>query len=165
MDYKASLVSRDETAVIAVEAASFPDGISEAWKRLETLYPPRKGRRFYGLTRFENGELRYFAAVVPPIEQEAVPTGFVRLTVQSGLYARVKLEGWTERTGEFSNVFDYLMECFEFSPGGYSVEFYRSQREAHLMIPVMTPDRRVTPVNDLGCGAGEDGTQARGEQD
>jgi hypothetical protein len=146
-------------------AATFPDGIGAAWRRLEAVYPPRKGRRFYGLTRFDAGQLPYFAAVVPPTEQAAAPAGFVRLIMQGGLYARVKLEGWTERTGEFAQVFDYLMERFELSPGGYSVEFYRSQREAHLMIPVVTPDRRVPGGSDPGGAAGEDAAQTHGDQD
>ena len=165
MDYNATLVSREETAVIAVEAATFPDDIGEAWKRLEALYPPRKGRRFYGLTRFDEGELRYFAAVVPPTPEADAPAGFVRLTMQGGLYARVKLEGWPERTGEFAQVFDYLMERFELSPGGYSVEFYRSHREAHLMIPVVAPDRRVKGGSNPGGDAGEDAAQTHGDQD
>ena len=159
MDYNATLVSREETAVIAMEAATFPDGIGAAWRRLEALYPPRKGRRFYGLTRFDEGQLRYFAAVVPPTEQAAAPAGFVRLTMQGGLYARVKLEGWPERTGEFAQVFDHLMERFELSPGGYSVEFYRSQREAQLMIPVVAPERRVPGGSDPGGAAGSDAAQ------
>lgn len=79
-------------------APTFPDGIGAAWRRLEAVYPPRKGRRFYGLTRFDAGQLPYFAAVVPPTEQAAAPAGFVRLIMQGGLYARVKLEGWPERT-------------------------------------------------------------------
>lgn len=140
MEYRAAMVDRKPVEVIAIKAALFPDGIGEAWKRLEARFPPRSGRLFYGLTAFDEGALRYYAAVGAEDHARTTPSGFVRLTVEGGPYARVKLTDWRERTSEFAEIFDFLVDRFEFKPGGYSIEFYRSQREAHLMIPVVSTE-------------------------
>jgi hypothetical protein len=49
---------------------------------------------------------------------------------------RTKLTDWNNHADEIGPIFDELMETYKKDPAGPTVEFYRSQSELHLMIPL-----------------------------
>ncbi len=136
MNYSVTELERPESRVYAVKAEHFPDGMPDAWARLESKFPPAKGTRFYGLLQTMGGTPEYFASVDSTTVSGTVPDGFLELTIPGGTYARVRLRNWRERTSEFSTVFECLEARYDFREGGYSVEWYKSQNEVQLMIPI-----------------------------
>lgn len=134
--FLSTIVERTTMPVVAVPAPTFPEGIPEAWSRIEAAYPPRPGRRFYGLTRMEGGGEVYYAAVETDTFSEEPPEGFRRLRVEGGPYARVKLKDWSTQTTRIPEIFAELESRYAARPDGYYIEFYRSQAELHLMVPL-----------------------------
>ena len=137
MDHKSTIVNQPGLRLVVCRATEFPAGIPDSWNRLESKLPSLKGRKFYGLTFFEDGHLVYYAGVEPLDENEAVSLGFPLMTLKGGEYARVRLMDWNDHTDEIGPIFDQLMEEYKKDPAGPTVEFYRSQTELHLMIPIL----------------------------
>lgn len=136
MKHKATLINQPEIELVVCRAAEFPAGIKDSWERLESRLASLKGRKFYGLTFFEEGHLVYYAGLLPRDENDVRELGFPSLTLKGGKYARVKLFDWNEHADEIGPIFDELMGEYKKDPTGPTVEFYRSYSELHLMIPI-----------------------------
>lgn len=95
-----------------------------------------KGRKFYGLTYFKEGKLTYYAALEPQDAAEIAKLGFPEMMVKSGKYARVKLADWEEHRERIPEIFEDLRSKYKKDSSRPDIEFYRSQRELHLMMPV-----------------------------
>lgn len=131
---KITLIDQPEIQLMVCRATEFPAGIPDAWQRLESRLHSLKGRKFFGLTFFEEGQLVYYAGVVPLNEAEVTALAFPTMTLKGGKYARVKLLDWNKHKDEIGGIFDELMKEYKKDPAGPTVEFYRSQSELHLMI-------------------------------
>ena len=136
MKYNVTLVNQPNIELVVCRATEFPAGITDSWQRLESKLASLKGRKFYGLTFFEDGQLVYYAGLQPIDEREINTLGFPTMKLKGGKYARVKLMDWNKHADEIGPIFDELMEEFKKDPEGPTVEFYRSQTELHLMIPI-----------------------------
>ena len=132
-----TLLNLPDIQLVVCRATEFPAGIKAAWDLLESKLPSLRGRKFYGLTFWEDGQLVYYAGLEPQDEDEIARLGFPTMTLRGGKYARVKLLDWTKHADEIGEIFGELMEQFKKDPAGPTVEFYRSQSELHLMIPVL----------------------------
>lgn len=137
MKHNATIVIQADTKLIVCHATEFPAGIKDSWDRLESKLASLKGRKFYGLTYFKDGELIYYAGLEPLDENEVASLGFPTMMLKGGKYARVKLMDWNNHADEISDIFGELMEEYQKDPTGPTVEFYRSQSELHLMIPLL----------------------------
>jgi hypothetical protein len=126
---------------MVVRADEFPSGIKTAWDRLESRLSSLKGRRFYGLSRCEGSQVAYFAGVVPVSDQEVQAIGLSTMVIKSGKYARAKLLDWSNHTEKIGQIFSELMREFAMDPDGWALEYYRSQSELHLLIPLVAPQR------------------------
>ena len=123
--------------MIVCRANEFPAGIKDSWERLESKLASLKGRKFYGLTYVEDGQLVYYAGLEPVDTKEIKALGLPTRTLKDGKYARVKLLDWNHHADEISGIFDELTAKYKKDPSGPTVEFYRSQHELHLMIPLL----------------------------
>jgi len=112
------------------------DEIKAAWRQLESKLPTLKGRKFYGLIYNDSSGSVYYAAVQPLDAEEEVALGFPSLVLNGGKYARVKLMDWTKHTEEIPAIFDQLAQAVPPDTTRPTIEFYRSQSELHLLIPV-----------------------------
>lgn len=137
MGHQATIVDQSDIELIVCRASEFPAGIKDSWERLEFKLASLKGRKFYGLTFFEEGQLVYYAGLQPVDEAEIKTLGFPTMTLKGGKYARVRLMDWNNHVDEIGPIFDELMEEYKKDPSGPTVEFYRSQTELHLMIPIV----------------------------
>ena len=137
MKHNVTLVNQPEIELIVCRATEFPAGIKDSWERLESKLASLKGRKFYGLTFFEDGQLVYYAGLQPIDEREINALGFPTLKLKGGKYARVKLLDCNNHADEIGPLFDELMEQSKKEPSGPTVEFYRSNTELHLMIPLV----------------------------
>ncbi len=136
MAYKATIVDLPDVELMVNRADGFPSGIKAAWDRLESKLPSLKGRKFYGLTVCEGSGLAYFAGVEAVDDQEASSVALPTMMIRGGKYARAKLLDWSNHTDKIGEIFGELMRDFPMDPNGPSVEFYRSQSELHLLVPL-----------------------------
>jgi len=136
MPYKATIVELPDVNLAVSRADKFPEGIMAAWETLESKLSSLKGRRFYGLTVCEASELAYFAGVETVDDEEIARLGLPAMVIKGGKYARVRLHDWRDNTDEIAEIFGQLMQDHEMDPNGVSVEFYRSESELDLLIPL-----------------------------
>jgi hypothetical protein len=69
-------------------------------------------------------------------DEEVASLGFPTMMIKGGKYARVKLFDWQNHTDKIGEIFGQLMEDFQMDPNGAGVEYYRSQSELHLLMPL-----------------------------
>ena len=139
--YKATIVDLPDLRLMVVRADEFPSGIKTAWDRLESRLSSLKGRKFYGVSRDEASQVAYFAGVVPESDEEVQSLGLPTMMIKGGKYARAKLLDWSNHTDKIGQIFSELMRDFPMDPDGWELEYYRSQSELHLFIPLASPQR------------------------
>jgi hypothetical protein len=128
------LVVRPEVPVMYVESAAGLAGAAEAFRQLEARLPGLKRRKFYGTFQPPDGPYRACVAREPDDDPPAM--GLATWTIPGGKYGRGKLANWEEHIPEIGRTFQRMaLEC-ERDPNRPSVEFYRSQRELELLLPV-----------------------------
>ncbi|WP_157202638.1 GyrI-like domain-containing protein [Calidithermus chliarophilus] len=140
MPSKATLVELPDLHLMVSRADEFPNGIRPAWERLESKLASLKGRKFYGLTFTEGSQLVYYAGLEPVSAEEVAALDFPTLMIKGGTYARTKLFDWPRHADKIGEIFGELMRDFPKDPTGPTIEYYRSQSELHLLIPVVKPE-------------------------
>ncbi len=127
-----------EFPVLRVKADMKGKGPSAAMEILESKLPTLKGRKFYGVFRvMADGEEDY--ACVAQIESDdpnkmQLETG----VIPGGKYVRRKIIDWEKiiRAGQLPKVFHEFTVAHDVDPSRFSIEFYRSQDELQLFVPV-----------------------------
>jgi hypothetical protein len=136
MSHKATIVELPDLKLMVVCADEFPSGLKAAWDTLESRLASLKGRKFYGVSRYEGQQMVYFAGVVPTSDEEVAALGFPTMAVKGGKYARAKLMDWPKHTDDIPRIFDELVRDFPMAPNGWMLEYYCSQSELHLLMPL-----------------------------
>ena len=129
------LVTLDDIPVMFVVSPSGVQGAGRAFDSLEARLPSLKGRKFYGTLL--NGEYRSCVA----LEAQDAPAamGLDTWIIPGGAYARRKLTDWTERLPEIGTTFGAMAAEYPRDPTRPNIEFYRSQKELLLLMPVTSP--------------------------
>jgi len=120
--------------VIYVRAEGGLSGIKGAWDKLEAKIGGPKGRKFYGAYYAQTGEYRACAAL-----RENDNSATLDLDVgiiPGGKYADAKIYDWPAKIDKIAEVFDALATKYKADVTRPSLEFYRSQRELILYLPV-----------------------------
>ena len=138
---KVTIINQPPLRLIATKSRKFPEGNSEAFELIETRLDSLKGRKFYGLVYPSPSEktMEYFAALVPNDEEEErefTSQGFTILEVEGGDCARVKMLDWNTKTDQIGPMISTMIEEHGIDPSRPQMEFYRSLKELHLLVPV-----------------------------
>jgi hypothetical protein len=133
-------ISLEPISVMFVESPSGPEGSGEAFSKLEAGFHSLKGRKFYATFQYPDGPYRACVAIEKG-DNPAAP-GFEVGVIPGGSYARGKLENWSERPWEIPDAFAKLSEAYRgrVDPSRPSIEFYKSQKELILLLPIRTTD-------------------------
>ena len=133
-----SIVKMDELDLMYIQATSFPEGVEEAWRKLESRLPTIKRRKFFGTSRLVGEKIEYRACVVPSDESEPSRLGLDTFTIPAGNYASKNLVDWTKQT-QIKTIFEELSSKYTVDSSRPHIEFYRSQKELVLMVPIVHP--------------------------
>jgi len=128
----------DELDLMYIQATSFPEGVEEAWRKLESRLPTIKRRKFFGTSRLVGEKIEYRACVVPSDESEPSRLGLDTFTIPAGNYASKNLVDWTKQT-QIKTIFEELSSKYTVDSSRPHIEFYRSQKELVLMVPIVHP--------------------------
>ena len=139
MPNKVTIVDLPDLRLMVTRADQFPSGVQTTWDRLESRLSSLKGRKFYGISRYEGSQLVYFAGVEPASDEEVAALGLPTMMIKGGKYARAKLLDWPNHTDKIGQIFSELTRDFTMDPNGWALEYYRSQSELHLLIPLAEP--------------------------
>jgi hypothetical protein len=125
-------VTLDDIEVMHVLSDAGPAGARGAFEKLEAKLRTLKGRKFYGT--FHGGEYRACVALQPGDDPEAL--GLDTWVIPGGKYVREKMMNWRGRIPEIGERFVAMSERYPADPDRPSIEFYRSQSELQLFLPV-----------------------------
>ena len=133
-------IELEDIPVMRVRADLKGRGPPAAFDLLESRLPTLRGRRFYG-TCLELPEGReYYACVALVDTDDPVKMQLEKGVISGGRYLRRKIHDWVKmvEAGEIPKQFDDMARVHpqEIYPTKQSVEFYRSQTELHLLLPV-----------------------------
>ena len=123
-----------DVAVLYVESPTGLAGAADAFDRLEARLPTLKGRKFYGTFQPPAGPYRACVAIAPG--DDAATLGLPTWAIPGGTYTRRKLMDWESRAAEIGRTFQQMRTECEVDASRPSIEFYRSQKELLLFLPV-----------------------------
>ena len=124
----------NDILVMYVAASSFPDGVRAAHERLHSLITVTPDRKYYGLSRPEDGTIAYKAAinVTHPGEEEEL--GLDTLVIKKGKYLSTTVHGYMQNIPAIGQAFTQLIAQPGIDPQGYCVEWYLSNEDVQCMV-------------------------------
>jgi hypothetical protein len=126
-------VTLDPIRVMWVEAEGGLSGVGEAWSTLESKLPSLKGRKFYGA--YHDNVYRACVAIID--EKEAETFGLPTWTIPGGKYAREKVADYRSRVEVIAETFEAMAKECSADRSRPEVEFYKSQSEIILLLPIL----------------------------
>jgi hypothetical protein len=132
-------ISLKPIPVLCVTTHKGSEDIQRVWNELESKIPSLKGRKFYGTFQPPDGPYRACVALQPGESADLMQ--LESWTIPGGRYARRKLLDWEEHRDEIGGMFEEMADHEPADPARPSIEFYRSQRELVLLLPVNTTQR------------------------
>jgi len=127
----------DDITVFYVTAASFPAGIADAHQRIHALVPFSGDRRYFGISRPENGEIVYRAAAEERHPGEAEQYHCETLVLKEGPYRCITIQDYMQHIQQIGEAFEELLAYADIDPQGYCVEWYVNDREVKCMVRTM----------------------------
>ena len=125
----------NDIKVLYVTAASFPDGVMAAHQKLHALIPYSAERRYFGLSRPENGgEIIYKAAAEELHPGEAEELKCDTMIIKKGNYACITINDYMKDIPAIGNAFQQLTDLPNIDPQGYCVEWYLTQTDVKCMV-------------------------------
>src|SRR5688572_17326882 len=125
-----------EIPMMYIVAEGGTAGARDAFNKLEGKLPSLKGRKFYGIFQPETGEYRACVAIESGDDPNRM--GLATGVIPGGLYFREKLKNWMNRIDEIGKTFMAMTEREKprVDHSRPSIEFYRSQDELVLLLPI-----------------------------
>jgi predicted transcriptional regulator YdeE len=121
--------------VFCVTATSFPDGVLASHQTLHRLIPPSgSSRRYFGLSRPEDGGGIIYRAAAERLKGENNVHGLKTITIKKGEYIAAVIKNYLEDVTKIEKAFRELLEHPGLDPNGYCVEVYTSDKDVTCMI-------------------------------
>ena len=112
--------------VMYVSAASFPDGIEAAFKKLETSLPAKDGRNFFGISWADkNGKIVYKAAAGEKFPGEGKSLGLETFVIKKGTYISKLITDFMKNKQEIGATFKQMLKHPELDTNSYCLEWYK----------------------------------------
>ena len=119
-----------------ITAKSFPEGIMDAHTRIHELVPSSTDRKFFGISRPENGPIVYKAAAEELHPGEAEKLHCDKFVLKKGKYTGLTLKDYTKDKDSISKAFKEILKLPNLDPNGYCVEWYLTDKEVKCMVKV-----------------------------
>jgi len=120
--------------VMYIAATSFPDGVLAAHQQLHALIPYSDDRKYFGLSRPENGQIIYKAAAEELKTGEAEKLNLETLILKKGKYISLTIHDFMKDIPAIQKAFNQLLEYPGIDPQGYCVEQYIDQKDLICMV-------------------------------
>ena len=129
-----TITLENDIKVFCVTADSFPEGIMEAYKKLNEKIPLSSVKRIFGLSRPENGNIVYKAAAEVNDTSEAEKIISDTLVIKKGNYISFTIYDYMKDLHAIGKAFKELLSNTGIDPEGYCVEWYVSEKDVKCMI-------------------------------
>ena len=122
--------------VYCIRATSFPEGILQSHQTLHSKMPYSHERKYFGISRPENGPIVYRAAASELTPGELDDKGLEKFTIRKGGYASLAIKDYMEDIAAIDAAFRELLSQPNIDPDGYCLEWYVSNNEVWCMVPL-----------------------------
>lgn len=135
-----TIVVRTDVEVLRVRADMRGAGPRAAFDTLESKLPSLKGRRFYGTIRVTEAGEEYYACVEREAGEDPEALELELATIPGGRYARRKVLDWMKvvEAGKMKELGADLARRYSVDAERPTIEYYRSLRELHVLIPILS---------------------------
>lgn len=121
--------------VFYVNAKSFPEGIQEAHQKLHSLITFSKDRKYFGVSRPEQGGGIVYRAAAEELEPgEAEKLHLETLVLKKGEYVSIIIKDFAKDIMSIDRAFKELLALPDLDPQGYCVEWYYNEKDVNCMI-------------------------------
>lgn len=128
----------NDIKVFCETAISFPEGIMEAHKELQSIVPFSEERRYFGISRpNEKGVVIYKAATEEIYQGEAEELGCETFTIERGQYISLLIPDYINDLQSIVKAFQILTAHPDIDPEGYFIEFYLNEKDVRCMIKLI----------------------------
>ena len=118
-----------------VKATSFPDGITEAHKKIYSLIGFAKDRKIYGISYPESpGKIIYKAAVEESYSGEAEKLGCPVFIIKEGMYTSIYINDFNSDIPAIGKAIQKLLYDPRIDPKGCCVEMYEGDKDVRCMV-------------------------------
>ncbi len=124
----------NDITVFYVAATSFPNGVLAAHTKIRAVTPPSPGRKYFGLSRPENGVIAYKAAAGELNSGEASSLNLDTIVLKKGKYLCITIYDFIKDTPAIRNAFQQLIAQPGLDPQGYCVEWYYNDTDIKCMV-------------------------------
>ncbi len=128
------IIDINNIETLSIKAKKFPEGIQEAFNKLENNLTSFKGLKFYGTALIKSEGIEYRACYESTGNKKN--SELEKYTIPAGKYASCKLKDWEQKPGEIKKLFKYMMAEYKADLSRPQIEFYKSKKELILMQPV-----------------------------
>jgi hypothetical protein len=120
--------------VFTIAARSFPEGVMEAHTKLHSMVPFSSERRYFGLSRPENGQIVYKAAAETLTQDETQEINLENMVIKRGTYMSIMIEDFMKDIQRIGEAFKEILTHPAIDPEGYCVEWYIKDKDLKCMV-------------------------------
>lgn len=125
----------NDIVVMYINATSFPDGVLAAHQKLHSLIPFSNERKYYGLSRPENGGDIVYKAAADVLETgEAEKLNLETVVIKKGTYISSVIHNYMQDLPAIGKTFQEMIARPDIDPEGYCVEWYLSDKDVQCMV-------------------------------
>lgn len=128
----------NDIEVFCVKAKSFPDGVLSAHQTLHALIPFSEQRRYFGISRPENGEEIIYRAAAEELKQgELSSHALEKFILKKGQYICVDIANFMSMPQEIGKTFQHLLKNPRIDPQGACIEWYVNKTDCKCMVRII----------------------------
>jgi predicted transcriptional regulator YdeE len=118
----------NEIKIMCLEASSFPEGIQEAFNKLEEKINSTDDRILFGISHGnQNGGITYKAAAKEVFDGEAIQLGLEPFTIPKGTYLSETIINWRSNLKKLAVVFNPLWADPHVDTSCPCIEWYQNE--------------------------------------
>jgi predicted transcriptional regulator YdeE len=127
---------QNDIVVFCITANSFPEGIPEAMQRIHSLAPSVEGRKYFGISRPENGGAIVYKAAAEEIQKgELGSHGLEEFIIPKGEYINTVVHDFPGNIPAIGGAFQEILHGeFDIDPEGYCIEWYLDDKDVRCMV-------------------------------
>jgi hypothetical protein len=125
--------------VLRTQAFTFPEGILDAYTRLDLAIPNYQLRRHFGISfPHTNGKIQYWAAMEVLESDCGNHYGQELFKIEAGTYACIDVKNFQESHLSLKQAFQTLTSLPNINPEGYCLEMMLSQTDVKCMVKLLS---------------------------
>lgn len=125
--------------VMCLTATLFPDGVMDAYKKLQSLITDSKERRYFGISHpNKEGVIIYKACAEVKEAGETEKLGLESFIIKAGDFMSIYIDDHMKDPQSIGNAFQKLLKNPNLDPQGYCLEMYKDfdDKDVQCMVPL-----------------------------